>query len=207
MTQAPVVDPPASASQVENLPLGRVKALYRPYILTPEQTQQDPWIESLELDTVTTMAAAFPRQPRLLVLYGSLRARSFSRLTAYEAARILDKLGADVRVFDPKGLPIKDEESAQAAKVQELRALTEWSDGHFWCSPEQHGTVTAVFKNQSEHASRIPVHILLMPRAIVKSIGSHCQQALCDQLKVAHSPFRKSMEARKASTLSMSCAS
>jgi arsenic resistance protein ArsH len=78
--------------------------------------------------------------------------RSFSRLTAYEAARILDKLGADVRVFDPRGLPVKDEVSVTHPKVQELRALSEWSDGHFWVSPEQHGTITAVFKNQSKHA-------------------------------------------------------
>lgn len=78
------------------------------------------------------------------------RRRSFSRLTAFESARILDKLGADVRVFDPRGLPVKDEASVAHPKVQELRALSEWSDGHFWCSPEQHGTITAVFKNQSQ---------------------------------------------------------
>lgn len=76
-------------------------------------------------------------------------ARSFSRLTAYEAARILRRLGADVRVFDPTGLPVKDDVSDKHEKVVELRALSDWSDAHFWCSPEQHGTVTAVFKNQS----------------------------------------------------------
>ena len=75
--------------------------------------------------------------------------RSFSRLTAYEAARILHRIGADVRVFDPAGLPMKDEVSAKDEKVQELRALSEWSDGHFWVSPEQHGNVTGVFKTQS----------------------------------------------------------
>lgn len=67
---------------------------------------------------------------------------------AYEAARILLRLGADVRVFNPSGLPMKDGVSEKHAKVLELRALTEWSDGHFWCSPEQHGTVTGVFKTQ-----------------------------------------------------------
>lgn len=71
---------------------------------------------------------------------------------AYEAARILLNLGADVRVFDPAGLPMKDGSSEKHAKVLELRALSDWSDGHFWCSPEQHGTITAVFKNQSAWA-------------------------------------------------------
>jgi arsenic resistance protein ArsH len=68
---------------------------------------------------------------------------------AYEAARILHRLGANVRVYDPAGLPIKDEASDRHAKVVELRQLSEWSDAHFWCSPEQHGNLTAVFKNQS----------------------------------------------------------
>lgn len=58
---------------------------------------------------------------------------------AYEAARILTRLGADVRVYNPEGLPVKDDRNTEHPKVQELRALSEWSDGHFWCSPEQHG--------------------------------------------------------------------
>lgn len=69
---------------------------------------------------------------------------------AFEAARILHRLGCDVRIYDPQGLPVKDEDSVNHAKVQELRSLSEWSDSHFWCSPEQHGNLTAVFKNQSE---------------------------------------------------------
>lgn len=66
----------------------------------------------------------------------------------YEAARILHRLGADVRVYDPTGLPVKDDVNHTHAKVQELRDLSRWSDGHVWISPEQHGQVTAVFKNQ-----------------------------------------------------------
>lgn len=69
---------------------------------------------------------------------------------AYEAARILHHLGCDVRVYDPTGLPMKDESSTTHPKVQELRELTTWSQAHFWCSPEQHGNITAVMKNQSE---------------------------------------------------------
>lgn len=112
---------------------------------------------------------------KVLVLYGSLRERwvpslcsrtqehvadasaanppptdrSFSRLTAYEASRVLSHIGADVRVFDPAGLPIKDGVSEKHDKVVELRALSEWSDAQLWVSPEQHGTITAVMKNQS----------------------------------------------------------
>jgi len=68
---------------------------------------------------------------------------------AYEAARILHLIGCDVKMYDPLGLPVKDDTQHQHPKVQELRQLSEWSDGQFWCSPEQHGNVTAVFKNQS----------------------------------------------------------
>lgn len=80
---------------------------------------------------------------------------SFSRLTAFEASRILSLLGADVRVFDPAGLPIKDGVSETHAKVIELRALSEWSDAQMWVSPEQHGTITAVMKNQSAPCSQL----------------------------------------------------
>jgi arsenic resistance protein ArsH len=69
---------------------------------------------------------------------------------AYEASRILHRLGCEVRVFDPHGLPVKDEVSVDHEKVQQLRGLSEWSDAHFWSSPEQHGAITAVLKNQSE---------------------------------------------------------
>lgn len=71
-------------------------------------------------------------------------ARSFSRLLALEASRVLFRLGCDVRVFDPRGLPVKDEEQVQHEKVQELRRLSQWSDGHVWVSPEQHGNLVSV---------------------------------------------------------------
>lgn len=69
---------------------------------------------------------------------------------AYEAARILHLIGCEVKIYNPSTLPIKDETNSSHPKVKELRELSEWSDSHFWCSPEQHGNVTAVFKNQSE---------------------------------------------------------
>lgn len=68
---------------------------------------------------------------------------------AYEAARILHRMGCEVRVFDPKGLPMKDDVQHDHPKVQELRGLSLWSDAQFWSSPEQHGNITAVMKNQS----------------------------------------------------------
>eukprot|EP00808_Paulinella_micropora_P001033 g48331.t1 len=87
--------------------------------------------------------------PRILILYGSLRTRSFSRLLAYEFARILELLGSDVRVFDPHGLPQHDtEKMSEHAKVVELRNLSEWSEGQVWVSPEQHGAITGLMKSQ-----------------------------------------------------------
>ncbi|USU21579.1 arsenical resistance protein ArsH [Paraburkholderia fungorum] len=86
--------------------------------------------------------------PRILLLYGSLRPTSFSRQLTLEAERILRHFGAETRVFDPHGLPIVDSVPADHPKVVELRQLSEWSEGQVWCSPERHGTLTAVFKNQ-----------------------------------------------------------
>ena len=87
--------------------------------------------------------------PRILILYGSLRARSFSRLSAEEAGRILTRLGAEVRFFDPAGLPLVDDGvDATHPKVRELRDLAGWSEGMVWSSPERHGAMTGVMKTQ-----------------------------------------------------------
>lgn len=86
--------------------------------------------------------------PRILLLYGSLRARSFSRLMSEEAVRVLSRLGADPRTFNPSGLPLPDDADADHPKVQELRELVAWSEGMVWCSPERHGSMTAVMKAQ-----------------------------------------------------------
>lgn len=87
-------------------------------------------------------------RPRILILYGSLRPQSFSRKLALEAERLLRHFGADTRVFDPHDLPILDSVTATHPKVQELRALSLWSEGQVWVSPERHGAMSAVFKNQ-----------------------------------------------------------
>ncbi|SMG31670.1 arsenical resistance protein ArsH [Paraburkholderia susongensis] len=86
--------------------------------------------------------------PRFLLLYGSLRERSFSRLLAEEAARLLTAMGAEIRVFNPSGLPLPDDAPESHPKVVELRGLVQWSEGMVWCSPERHGAMTGIMKSQ-----------------------------------------------------------
>ncbi|MEW6761981.1 MAG: arsenical resistance protein ArsH [Pseudomonadota bacterium] len=86
--------------------------------------------------------------PRILLLYGSLRERSFSRFLTYEAARILEHFGAEVKIFDPSALPMVGSVPETHPKVVELRELFLWSEGQVWCSPERHGAITSVMKNQ-----------------------------------------------------------
>ena len=87
-------------------------------------------------------------KPRILLLYGSTRARSFSRLLVEEAARLLEHFGAETRIFNPSGLPLPDDAPNDHPKVQELLELMQWSEGQVWCSPERHGSMSAVFKAQ-----------------------------------------------------------
>ncbi len=98
-------------------------------------------------------AALFPaahsmHPPRILLLYGSLRQRSFSRLLAEEAARLLHRLGAETRFFHPAGLPLPDDAADTHPKVAELRELCQWAEGMVWSSPERHGAMTGVMKAQ-----------------------------------------------------------
>ena len=86
--------------------------------------------------------------PKMLILYGSLRERSYSRMLAEEAGRILEDIGCEVRFFNPEGLPVKAPGLEDHPKVQELRELSLWSEGQVWSCPEMHGTITGVFKNQ-----------------------------------------------------------
>ncbi|WP_205341216.1 arsenical resistance protein ArsH [Denitrificimonas caeni] len=87
-------------------------------------------------------------KPRILLLYGSTRQRSFSRLVVQEAARLLETFGAETRIFNPSGLPLPDDVEDTHPKVAELRELMQWSEGQVWCSPERHGSMSAVFKAQ-----------------------------------------------------------
>ncbi|MFN3348704.1 arsenical resistance protein ArsH [Pseudorhodoplanes sp.] len=87
-------------------------------------------------------------KPRILMLYGSLRERSYSRFLTMEAAQLLETFGAEVRIYNPSGLPLPDDAPADHPKVQELRELSAWSEGQVWCSPERHGAMTGIMKAQ-----------------------------------------------------------
>ena len=99
-------------------------------------------------ETALLQAPKASHPPRILLLYGSVRTRSFSRLATQEAARILERFGAETRIFNPSGLPLPDDADASHPKVQELRDLVTWSEGMVWCSPERHGAMTGVMKAQ-----------------------------------------------------------
>ncbi|MBY0613136.1 MAG: arsenical resistance protein ArsH [Beijerinckiaceae bacterium] len=102
---------------------------------------------------------ALPHPPRILLLYGSLRERSYSRFAVEEAARLLQAFGAETRIFDPRDLPLPDSVPADHPKVAELRALSHWSEGQVWCSPERHGAMTGILKAQIDW---IPLEIAAM---------------------------------------------
>ena len=86
--------------------------------------------------------------PRILLLYGSLRERSYSKLLTLEAARLLMAMGGDVRIFDPAGMPLPDSAPDSHPKVQELREAAAWAEGMVWTSPERHGAMTGIMKAQ-----------------------------------------------------------
>jgi arsenic resistance protein ArsH len=94
------------------------------------------------------IASDLTHPPRILLLYGSLRERSYSKLLVLEAERLLEAFGCNTRVYDPAGMPLPDAVGADHLKVAELRALSQWSEGQVWCSPERHGAVTGIMKAQ-----------------------------------------------------------
>ena len=111
-----------------------------------------PNIDTMLFDTPTGArlagAGTSRHAPRFLLLYGSLRERSFSRLLTFEGARLLEAMGGEVKVFDPTGLPLPDGAPDTHPKVQELRKLAEWAEGMVWTSPERHGAMTGIMKAQ-----------------------------------------------------------
>lgn len=111
-----------------------------PNVSAPHLTA--PSLEQLDAQRASTHA------PRILLLYGSLRETSYSRLLTLEAERLLQHFGAETRVFDPRELPMVDSVTLDHPKVRELRALSQWSEGQVWCSPERHGAMTGLFKSQ-----------------------------------------------------------
>lgn len=116
---------------------------------------RDPLLPNLKADAfaLPDMGALTPRvrsahKPRILLLYGSARKRSYSRLLTFEAARLLEHLGAETLVFDPSGLPLPDDAPDDHLKVRALREAVGWSEGQVWCSPERHGAMSAILKAQ-----------------------------------------------------------
>jgi arsenical resistance protein ArsH len=99
-------------------------------------------------DSALLQPARSTHKPRILLLYGSLRERSFSRLLTEEAARLLESFGAECRIFDPTGLPLPDGAPADHPKVAELRDFSAWSEGQVWTSPERHGAMTGIMNAQ-----------------------------------------------------------
>ncbi|MCL6239121.1 arsenical resistance protein ArsH [Acinetobacter sp. ANC 5033] len=111
-------------------------------------------LPNIQLDLLETprfeqvQAKALEHPPRILLLYGSNRERSFSRLSVLEAGRILEHFGAEVKIFHPKGLPLPEDAETSHPKVQELHELLTWSEGMVWCSPERHGAMSSILKAQ-----------------------------------------------------------
>lgn len=118
-------------------------------VLSDTPTPQLSEEHFLEIDAERLFPVMRPEHaPRILLLYGSLRTRSFSRLMSEEAARVLRRFGAETRMFDPSGLPLPDDAEADHPKVGELREMVTWSEGMVWCSPERHGAMTGILKAQ-----------------------------------------------------------
>lgn len=114
-----------------------------------------PDLPNIDADLFRTPSAAdfskvarSTHAPRFLLLYGSLREKSYSRLLTMEAARLLKEMGGEVKIFDPHGLPLPDDEPESHPKVLELRELAQWAEGMVWTSPERHGAMTGIMKAQ-----------------------------------------------------------
>jgi arsenic resistance protein ArsH len=114
----------------------------------PDLPNIDPTSFQVPDSAALPHATSHSHRPRILLLYGSLRERSFSRFVIEEAARLLEAFGAETRIFNPSGLPLPDDQPVDHPKVQELRQLSAWSEGHVWCSPERHGAMTGIMKAQ-----------------------------------------------------------
>ena len=118
----------------------------------PATPHDMPNVDATQLRPIDGASLGGPHEPahkpRILVLYGSLRERSFSRLLSQEAARLLTWFGCEVASFDPSGLPLPDAVEPDHPKVAELRGLAAWSEGMVWVSPERHGAMTGIMKAQ-----------------------------------------------------------
>jgi arsenic resistance protein ArsH len=135
-------NPPADAH-------GSLRADWRINSLGEQQALPNVARAAFEIPDAGRLKAVNLRHPpRVLLLYGSLRQRSYSRFLTLEAAQLLQALGAETRIFDPTGLPLPDDAPDSHRRVEELRSLSVWSEAQVWCSPERHGAMTAIMKAQ-----------------------------------------------------------
>ena len=116
--------------------------------LLPELPNIDPALFNARVQAGMPPPVASRHAPRILLLYGSVRERSYSRLVSEEGARLLQAMGVETRTFDPRGLPLPDDAPDTHPKVQELRQLAQWAEGMVWTSPERHGAMTGIMKAQ-----------------------------------------------------------
>jgi arsenical resistance protein ArsH len=116
---------------------------------SPDTGLPNARLDLLERPDLTRLVGSVSTHPpRILLLYGSLRERSYSRFLTQEAARLLQFFGAETQIYDPRDLPLPDAVAADHPKVKELRELSLWSEGQVWCSPERHGAISGVIKAQ-----------------------------------------------------------
>lgn len=107
------------------------------------------YLEQEQFDLIPPSHSGSTHPPRILILYGSLREPSYSHFLAQEAKAILEFMGAEVKIYNPDGLPLFDyKRSVEHPKVQELRDLSLWSEGQVWSSPELHGNISGLMKTQ-----------------------------------------------------------
>ncbi len=120
-----------------------------------------PNIQIDQLHPIDKQRLSLPDEPdhpvRVLMLYGSLREQSYSRAMTEEAARVLSAFGAEVKIFDPTGLPLVADNLDAHEKVEELRQLSIWSEAQVWCSPERHGAMTGLMKTQIDWLPLAPI--------------------------------------------------
>src|ERR1700704_5305402 len=114
----------------------------------PELPNVDPALFHVPISAELSPATRCSHVPRFLLLYGSVREKSYSRLLTMEAARLLEAMGGEVKIFDPHGLPLPDDAPDTHPKVQELRESAAWAEGMVWTSPERHGAMSGIMKAQ-----------------------------------------------------------
>ncbi len=120
------------------------------HIIPPEAISSNLDAASFQMPTQQALHVAnvSAHPPRILLLYGSLRTRSYSKLLTLEAARLLQGMGAEIRIFDPTDLPQPDAAPDDHPTVKEIRDLVRWCEGMVWTSPERHGAMTGIMKSQ-----------------------------------------------------------